>query len=190
MHSTDSVRIWPSFFDRDSFVLPRLQRPSGSIVSTRSLIAIGPKDIAIWITFRLSNQIAKSWWPHWLKGVLYRYRATVTYYGLTEDTPVKAPMRKKLSRWAHGDHGGHGSGPNDHGSVTARRGHSSVTARRGHSSGTARSQLSHGEVTAQSRHLQYDHGSVTARSQLNHGPGHGSGLLLILLFFASHHLMT
>ena len=56
-------------------------------------------------------------------------------------------------------------GPNDHGSVTARRGHSSVTAR---------SQLSHGEVTAQSRHLQYDHGSVTARSQLNHGPGHGS----------------
>ena len=56
-------------------------------------------------------------------------------------------------------------GPNDHGSVTARRGHSSVTAR---------SQLSHGEVTAQSRHLQYDHGSVTARSQLNYGPGHGS----------------
>ena len=46
-----------------------------------------------------------------------------------------APMRKKLSPWAHGDHGGHGSGPNDHGSVTARRGHSSVTAR---------SQLSHG----------------------------------------------
>ena len=65
------------------------------------------------------------------------------------------------SPWAHCDHGGHGSGPNDHGSVTARRGHSSVTAR---------SQLSHGEVTAQSRHLQYDHGSVTARSQLNHGP--------------------
>ena len=56
-------------------------------------------------------------------------------------------------------------GPNDHGSVTARRGHSLVTVR---------SQLSHGEVTAQSRHLQYDHGSVTARSQLNHGPGHGS----------------
>ena len=82
-------------------------------------------------------------------------------------------MRKKLSRWAHGDHGGHGSGPNDHGSVTARRGHGSVTARRGHSSVTARSQLSHGEVTAQSRHLQYDHGSVTAqsrpRSRLNHG---------------------
>ena len=56
-------------------------------------------------------------------------------------------------------------GPNDHGSVTARRGHSSVTAR---------SQLSHGQVTAQSLHLQYDHGSVAARSQLNHGPGHGS----------------
>ena len=78
-------------------------------------------------------------------------------------------MRKRLSPWAHPwahrDHGGHGSGPNDHGSVMARRGHSSVTAR---------SQLSHGEVTAQSRHLQFDHGSVTAWSQLNHGPGHGS----------------
>ena len=62
------------------------------------------------------------------------------------------PMRKKLSPWAHGDHGGHGSGPNDHGSVTARRGHSSVTAR---------SQLSHGEVTAQSRR---GHRSITASS--------------------------
>ena len=61
-------------------------------------------------------------------------------------------MRTKLSPWAHSDHGGHGSGPNDHSSVTAR------------------SQLSHGEVTAQSRHLQYDHGSVTDGSQLNHGP--------------------
>ena len=50
-------------------------------------------------------------------------------------------------------------GPNDHGSVTARRGHSSVTVR---------SQLNHGID------LQYDHSSVTARSQLNHGPGHDS----------------
>ena len=66
-------------------------------------------------------------------------------------------------------------GPNDHGSVTARKGDGEVTAqsRPGHSSVTARSQLSHGQVTAQSQHLQYDHGSVTARSQLNHGPGHG-----------------
>ena len=69
-------------------------------------------------------------------------------------------MRKKLLPWAHGDHGGHGSGPNDHGSVTARRGHSSVTAQ---------SRLCHSKVTAQSRHLQYDHGSVMARSQLSHG---------------------
>ena len=37
---------------------------------------------------------------------------------------------------------------------------------------TAQSRL--GEVTAQSRHLQYDHDSVMARSKLNHGPGHGS----------------
>ena len=56
-------------------------------------------------------------------------------------------------------------GPNDHGSVTARRGHSSVTAR---------SQLNHSEVTAGCEHLQYDHGSVTAQSRLSHGPGHGS----------------
>ena len=92
------------------------------------------------------------------------------------------PMRKKLSRWVHGeltvsspwahhDHGGHGTGPNDHGSVV---GQVTAQSRQGHSSVTARSQLSHGEVTAQSRHPQYDHGSVTARSQLNHGPGHGS----------------
>ena len=71
--------------------------------------------------------------------------------------PSQVSHEKKIvtvgSRWAHGDHGGHGSRPNDHGSVTARRGHSSVTAR---------SQLSHGEVTAQSQHLQYDHGSVVA----------------------------
>ena len=57
-------------------------------------------------------------------------------------------------------------GPNDHGSVTARRGHSSVTARSrlGHSSVTARSQLSHGI---------FSHGWVTAqswpRSRLSHG---------------------
>ena len=84
-------------------------------------------------------------------------------------------MRKKLSPWAHGDHGdhgGHGSGPNDHGSVTAI---GEVTAQswRGHNSVTARSQLSYGEVTAQSRHLQYDRGSITAqsrpRSRLSHG---------------------
>ena len=56
------------------------------------------------------------------------------------------------SPWAHGDHGGHGSGPNDHGSVMARRGHSSVTAR---------SQLSHGLVTAQSRR---GHSSIMASS--------------------------
>ena len=67
-------------------------------------------------------------------------------------------MRKKLSPWAH--HRGHGSGPNDHGSVI---GEVTAQSRRGHSS-----------VTAQSRHPQYDHGSVMARSQLNHGPGHGS----------------
>ena len=62
-------------------------------------------------------------------------------------------MRKKLLPWAHGDHGGHGSGPNDHGSVKARRGHSSVTAR---------SQLNHGifsMITAQS---WLGHSSVTA----------------------------
>ena len=73
------------------------------------------------------------------------------------------------SRWAHGDHGGHGPGPNDHGSVTAqsRRGHSSVTARS--QLITARSQLNHGifsMITAQSR---LGHSSVTVRSQLNHG---------------------
>ena len=55
----------------------------------------------------------------------------------------------------------------------SRLGEVTAQSRRGHSSDAARSQLSHGEVTAQSRHLQYDHGSVTARSQLNHGPGHG-----------------
>ena len=43
-------------------------------------------------------------------------------------------------------------GPNDHGSLTAKRGHISVTAR---------SQLSHGEVTAQSRR---GHSSITASS--------------------------
>ena len=81
------------------------------------------------------------------------------------------PMRKKLSPWAHGelwahcDHGGHGSGPNDHGSVV---GEVTAQSRRGHSSVTARSQLSHGKVTAQSQHPQYDQGSVTARSQLNY----------------------
>ena len=42
-------------------------------------------------------------------------------------------------------------GPNDHGSVTARRGHSSVTAR---------SQLSHGEVTAQSQRLPTQQNNV------------------------------
>ena len=116
------------------------------------------------------------------------YRAEILT--LTDPHPWEKNCHRELtmsSRWAHGNHGGHGSGPNDHGSVTARRGHSSVTAmsqlshgyvtaqsRGGHSSVTARSQLSHGEVTAQLRHLQYDHGSVTARSQPNHGPGHGS----------------
>ena len=90
------------------------------------------------------------------------------------------PWENKCSQWAHGELTVStvvtAPGPNDHGSVTARRGHGEVTAqsRLGHSSVTARSQLSHGEVTAQSRHLQYDHGSVPARSQLNHGPGHGS----------------
>ena len=58
------------------------------------------------------------------------------------------------SRWAHGDHSGHGSGAqwSRLGEVTAQscRGHSSIR-----------------------QHLQYDHGSVMARSQLNHGPGHG-----------------
>ena len=56
----------------------------------------------------------------------------------------------------------------------SRLGEVTAQSRQGHSSVMARSQLSYGEVTAQSRHLQYDHGSVTARSQLNHGPGHGS----------------
>ena len=42
------------------------------------------------------------------------------------------PWENKWSLWAHG---GHGSGDNDHGSVTPRLGHSSVTARL---------QLSHG----------------------------------------------
>ena len=58
------------------------------------------------------------------------------------------------SQWAHGDHSGHGSGPNDHGSVTDRRGHSSVTAQ---------SQLNHGifsMITAQSR---VGHSSITAQ---------------------------
>ena len=69
------------------------------------------------------------------------------------------------SLWAHGDHGGHCSWPNDHGSVTARRGHSSVMARSrlGHSSVTARSQLNHGifsMITAQSR---LGHSSITAQ---------------------------
>ena len=67
---------------------------------------------------------------------------------------MEQPMRKKFSPWAHGDHGGLGSGPNDHGSVTARRGHSEVTAR---------SRRDHGIFSM-----------ITARSQLNHGPGHGS----------------
>ena len=77
------------------------------------------------------------------------------------------------SPWAHGDHGGHGSGGP---MITAQSwlGEVPAQSRQGHSSVTARSQLSHGEVTAQSWHLQYDHGSFTARSQLNHGPDHGS----------------
>ena len=60
--------------------------------------------------------------------------------------------------------------------ITAQSQLGEVTAQsgRGYSSVKARSQLSHGEVTAQSRHLQYDRGSVTARSNLNQGPGHGS----------------
>ena len=57
------------------------------------------------------------------------------------------PWENKWSRWAHGELTVTtvvtGPGPNDHGSVTARRGHSSVTAR---------SQLNHGP----------GHGSVTA----------------------------
>ena len=51
------------------------------------------------------------------------------------------------SRWAHGDHGGHGS--------------RAQWSRLSH--GWARSQFSHGEVTAQS---QLGHSSITARSQL------------------------
>ena len=64
------------------------------------------------------------------------------------------------SPWAHSDQGVHGSGPNDHGSVTARRGHRSVTAR---SQLTVRSQLNHdifSMITAQSR---LGHSSITAQ---------------------------
>ena len=68
---------------------------------------------------------------------------------ITVKCPLSNPWKNKCSPWAHGDHGGHGSG-------------------------AQWSQLSHGEVTVQSRRDQYDHGSVTARSQLNHGPGHCS----------------
>ena len=56
------------------------------------------------------------------------------------------------SRWAHGDHGGHGSRPNDHGSVTARRGHSSVTAR---------SQLNHGIFSMITAQWRLGHSSIT-----------------------------
>ena len=70
------------------------------------------------------------------------------------------PWENKWSRWAHGELTVTtvvtAPGPNDHGSVMARRGHSSVTARSqlSHSSVTARSQLNHGifsMITAQSR---------------------------------------
>ena len=76
------------------------------------------------------------------------------------------------SPWAHGDHGGHGSG-----AQWSRLGEVTAESRLGHSWVTARSQLSHGAVTAESRlghswvtaRSQLSHGAVTARSQLNHG---------------------
>ena len=69
--------------------------------------------------------------------------------------PETNPWENKWAPWAHRELTvATAPGPNDHGSVTARRGHSSVTAR---------SQISHGEVTAQSRHLQYDHSSIMAQ---------------------------
>ena len=64
------------------------------------------------------------------------------------------------SRWAHCDHGGHGSGPNDPGSVV---GEVTAQSRRGHSSVMARSQLNHSilsMITAQSR---LGHSSITAQ---------------------------
>ena len=79
------------------------------------------------------------------------------------------PWENKWSRWAHGELTVTTVvttlEPNDHGSVTARRGHSSVTARSqlSHSSVTARSQLNHGifsMITAQSR---LGHSSITAQ---------------------------
>ena len=78
---------------------------------------------------------------------------------------LKCAHEKKLSPWALGDHGGHGSRPNDHGWERSQLSHGKVTAqsRLGHSSVTAQSQLNHGIFSM-----------ITARSQLNHGPGHGS----------------
>ena len=79
------------------------------------------------------------------------------------------------SPWAHADHGGHGSGPNDHGSVTARSqlnhgpGHGSVTAgwdHFGHRELTVSSRWAHGELTVSSHGGQFfshGFGSVIAR---------------------------
>ena len=79
------------------------------------------------------------------------------------------------SPWAHGDHGGHGSGPNDHGSVTARSqlnhgpGHGSVTAgwdHFGHRELTVSSWWAHCELTVSSHGGQFfshGFGSVIAR---------------------------
>ena len=50
------------------------------------------------------------------------------------------------SPWAHGDHGGHGTG-----TQWSRLSHDQAKSQRGHSEVTARSQLSRCEVTAQSR---------------------------------------
>ena len=59
----------------------------------------------------------------------------------------------------------------------SRLGEVTAQSRRGHSSVTARSQLSHGEVTVQSRLGHSCYSEVTAQSrhlQYDHGPGQGS----------------
>ena len=93
-------------------------------------------------------------------------------------------------------HDGYGSGPNDHGSVTARRGHSSVTAgsQLNHSIFsmiTAQSRLGHSSITAQVRAGcdHFGHRELTVNSLWAHGeqsrwPIFFSWVLLLIILIA------
>ena len=85
------------------------------------------------------------------------------------DWPQSLPWENKWSPWAHGELTETtvvtAPGPNDHSSVTARRGHSSVTARSrlGHTSVTARSQLNHTIFSMIMTQSRLGHSSITAQ---------------------------